>query len=87
MLLSRPVPWLLVALAACAPRLNPPTPSVDPVPVDLPEMVLPPPAVRVEPALESDTFQELAMEPARSKRRSQLANAESELLKIRTAAV
>ncbi len=49
MLLSRPVPWLLVALAACAPRLNPPTPSVDPVPVDLPEMVLPPPAVRVEP--------------------------------------
>lgn len=41
---------LLVGLAACAPALNPPRPSVDPEPATRPDMVLPPPpAARVEP--------------------------------------
>lgn len=44
------LPLLLIGIAACAPALNPPRPSVDPEPVTLPDMVLPPPpAARVEP--------------------------------------
>lgn len=42
--------WLLAGLAACAPALQPPRPSVDPVVVEPPAAEVPPaPAVRVEP--------------------------------------
>ncbi len=43
-----PRAWLLAGLAACAPALQPPTPSVDPVREAPPEVVVPP-AARIEP--------------------------------------
>jgi len=47
--MTRPFPaWLLAGLVACAPALQPPRPSVDPVAVEPPVVVVPP-AGRVEP--------------------------------------